>query len=69
MVFSPTVHACACGLLKIHVIIAPKWGVPNGNHMDDDIAEVNTSAAPGSFFNEKGPVQVAISLPKGFITT
>jgi len=28
------------------VIIAPKWGVPNGNHMNDDVAEVNGSAPP-----------------------
>jgi len=34
------------GLLEIHVIIAPKSGVPNGNHMNDAVAEVNGSAAP-----------------------
>ena len=40
------------------VIIAPKWGVPNGNHMNDDVAEVNGSAPPmlpGSFLHKKEP--------------
>ena len=40
------------------VIIAPKWGVPNGNHMNDDVAEVNGTAPPmlpGSFLHKKEP--------------
>ena len=40
------------------VIIAPKWGVPNGNHMNDDVPEVNGSAPPmlpGSFLHKKEP--------------
>ena len=40
------------------VIIAPKWGVPNGTHMNDDVAEVNGSAPPilpGSFLHKKEP--------------
>ena len=28
------------------IIIAPKWGVPSGNHVNDDVAEVKGSAAP-----------------------
>ena len=27
------------------VIIVPKWNVPNGNHLNDDVAEVNGLAA------------------------
>jgi len=41
-----------------HVIIAPKWGIPNGNFMNDDVVEVNGSATPmlpGSFLHEKEP--------------
>ena len=33
-------------------------GVPNGNHMNDDVAEVNGSdppVLPGSFLHEKEP--------------
>ena len=40
------------------VIIAPKWGVPDGNHMNDDIAEVKGSLPPmfqGSFLHKKEP--------------
>ena len=40
------------------IIIAPKWGVPNGNHMNDDVPEVNGSAPPmlpGSFLHKKEP--------------
>jgi len=45
-------------LLEIHVIIALKWGIHNGNHMNDDVAEVNGSVVPvlpGSFLHEKEP--------------
>jgi len=45
------------------VIIAPKWGVPDGNHMNDDVAEVNGSASPmlpGSFLHKKEPGYKAI---------
>ena len=45
-IFTNCLHACAHGLLEIHVIIATKWGVPNGNHTNDDVAEVNGLAAP-----------------------
>ena len=48
------------------VIIAPKWGVPNGNHMNDDIAEVNGSAPrmlPGSFLYKKEPGYEATQAP------
>ena len=41
-----------------HVIITPKWGVPNGNHMNDNVVEVNglaTSTLPGSLLHEKEP--------------
>ena len=37
---------------------APKWGIPNGNHMNDGIMKVNSLAAPmlpGSFLHEKEP--------------
>ena len=54
----PGDEASACGFLEIRVIIAPKWGVPNGNHTNDDVAEVNGLAAPmlpGSFLHKKEP--------------
>ena len=54
----PGDEASACGFLEIRVIIAPKWGVPNGNHMNDDVAEVNGTVVPmlpGSFLHEKEP--------------
>jgi len=53
-----TVSTCTRGLLEICMIIAPKWGVPNGNHMNDDVVEVNGSdppVLPGSFLHEKEP--------------
>lgn len=43
---SPTVITYVRALLEMHVIIAPKAGVLNGNHMNDAVAEVNSSAAP-----------------------
>ena len=39
-----------------HVTIAPKWGIPIGNHMSDDVAEVNSLTAPmlpGSFLHKE----------------
>jgi len=60
------------------IIIAPKWGIPNGNHMNDDVTEVNGSAPPklpGSFLHKKEPGYVAKlsvnypSKPKSFIMT
>ena len=38
-----------------HIIIVPKWGIPNVN---DDLAEVNgldPPTLPGSFLNKKEP--------------
>jgi len=40
------VSVCAVRPSRNCVIIAPKWGVPSGNHMNDDVAEVNGSAPP-----------------------
>ena len=37
------------------IIIAPTWGIPNGNHMNDDIVEVNGPAPPNSFLHKKEP--------------
>jgi len=37
-------------------MIAPKQGIPNGNFMNDDVAEVNglaTPMLPGFFLHEK----------------
>ena len=46
----PGDEASACGFLEIRVIIAPKWGVPNGNHMNDDVAEVKARPPKGPRF-------------------
>ena len=27
---------------RIHKIVAPKWSVPNGKHMNDDVVEVHS---------------------------
>jgi len=40
------------------VVIAPKWAVPNGNHMNDDVAEVNGLSPPmlpGCFLHKIEP--------------
>ena len=40
--------------LRNNCPMGPKWGIPNGNHMNVDVAEVNGSP-PQCFLHKKKP--------------